>query len=269
MEKSIDELNIAERVAPLDGGLSIWKIGLDRLREQDKNARVMADNKFKTLRDNIAKEKRLESLPFVTKNPVRENEFAIISGHHRTRAAKMAGQTYVYCIVDENTLTPDQIKSKQLAHNALQGFDDPTILSQIWNEISDLELKIASGVTNEDVLKDVGQVKVDEVDFEYQTKQVAVLFTDKGFEDFVSTVNLVEGYSQVMIASFAEFYTFVKTVRQVSEKENVRNIAGILLQMCKIVKEHYKNQEAVKSANAAEAVSQLNELTGKEQDGNS
>ena len=238
-----EELQIAERLASLDGGLAIWKVGLDRLREQDLNARVMSDYKFTVLKENIAKDNKLESLPFVTKNPDRENEFAIISGHHRTRAAKMAGLSYVYCIVDETDLSEQEIKSKQLAHNSLQGIDDPTMLSRIWEKIIDLNLKIASGITSDDVMGEIPAVQIDELTLEYQTKQISILFTDKGYKDFISTVELLQDSDQILLASFKEFYTFVKTVRQVSEKENVRSIAGIMLSMCKIVKKYYKEQD--------------------------
>src|ERR1035437_718535 len=109
MEQNSNELLQAVKLIDLEAGLSIWKIGLDRLREMDKNARVLEVQKFKSLQETIGKDKRLEQLPLVVPKDDTHNEFLIISGHHRTRAARMAGLKYVFCLVDESGLSMDKI----------------------------------------------------------------------------------------------------------------------------------------------------------------
>ena len=110
-----DPKKTKEKIAELENGLSLWKVGIDMLREMDKNARVMESEKFELLKEIIEEDKRLESLPLVTLKKDGRGEFLIISGHHRTRAARMAGLQQIHVLVDENELTLDQIKSKQLS----------------------------------------------------------------------------------------------------------------------------------------------------------
>ena len=95
---------MSERLLGLNNGLAIYKVDVSEVREQDKNARVMDKNRFFRLVENIKKEQRLESLPFCVKNPKRENEFLIISGHHRIRAFREAGFSSLFILVDEKTL---------------------------------------------------------------------------------------------------------------------------------------------------------------------
>jgi len=257
MKTENDKLK-AEKIVSLEQGLSIWKIGIDRLREQDKNARVMNDHKFHLLQKTIKKDKRLESLPFVIgrKRIVKMGgdktkevqEFHIISGHHRTRAARMAGLVDIYCLVDETRLSRDYVKSKQLAHNAIQGSDDPQILSEIFQSIEDIEAQVLSGITEEDLLKDFKPVNIEEINFEFSTKLVSLLFTNKGFEDFELMLETLKDNSEMIgLADHKTFEPFVKTARQVSKREDVRNMTGIVLKICEIVQDYYNRvDEAVK-----------------------
>lgn len=235
-----DQKLIAERLLELEGGLAIWKIGIDRLREQDKNARVLGTEKFKLLQKTIERDKRLESLPFVTPKTIDDREeFWVISGHHRTRAARMAGQQYVYCLVDETNLSLDKVKAKQLAHNAIQGEDDPQILQEIFESIEDLNEQIFAGVTAKDFLKDTSNVKIDEVGLEIETQVISLLFTEKGFKDFEDTLARVSDSEKIYLADFKYFDAFVEAARKTSLNENVRNITGIVLKMCEVVNKHY------------------------------
>jgi hypothetical protein len=239
-QQPVDDLQISVKVADLEQGLSLWKIGLDRLREQDKNARVLEGQKFKALQEIIARDKRLESLPLVAPKDDGHNEFQIISGHHRTRAARMAGLKYVFCLVDESGLPEDKIRAKQLAHNIIQGHDDPQILQEIFNSISDMQAKIDSAVAPEDLLKNIQTVKIDDVQVMFQSQIVSLLFTDKGFSDFKQTLERVAGSSEVYLSDYKYFDEVVTIAREVSKRENIRNVTGIFLKICEIVNNYYE-----------------------------
>lgn len=115
-----DELPEPEVVLELGQGLEIWKIHVDRLREQDVNARAMTRPMFDRLTQTIGRDQRLESLPLCA---VVDDHVEIVSGHHRVRGARAADVQVIHAIVDVSGLTPDQVKAKQLAHNAIAGED--------------------------------------------------------------------------------------------------------------------------------------------------
>ena len=181
-----------ERLLSLDNGLVIYKTHLDFLREADKNARVMSPAMFERLAANIKGDGRLETMPLVKlhKNPAGNTEFLLISGHHRTRAARAAGvmEVYVLCIEDE--LSRSKMLAKQLSHNSLSGQDDPQMLRQIYFEIEDLNARLESGLADmEESLKTA--VKIDEIEFKMDYEIINLFFLPhqkKVFEDAIDSI---------------------------------------------------------------------------------
>ena len=128
-----------ERLLDLGAGLAIWRVHVDDLHEQPLNAQAMTPAQFTRLKTTIERDGRLESLPFcalTSKDPPR---IEIISGHHRTRAARAAELFYVPCLVDETGLAPDPVKAKQLAHNALSGESEAQLVLRIFESISSVD----------------------------------------------------------------------------------------------------------------------------------
>jgi hypothetical protein len=117
---------MSERVADLGGGLELWRFNVDETIEQDLNARAQPKEMFERLTATIGKDGRLEALPFLAQT---QRGLEIVSGHHRVRAARAADVTDIYGVVDVTNLTRDQIAAKQLAHNAISGYDDTQIIS--------------------------------------------------------------------------------------------------------------------------------------------
>jgi len=101
----------------LEVGPKLWlaKVDINILREQDLNARTLTKSMFDQLVRNISNREALESLPYCAET---ERGIEIVSGHHRVRGARAAKITTLFVLVDRSGLTADQIKSKQLAHNA-------------------------------------------------------------------------------------------------------------------------------------------------------
>ena len=135
-----------EVIYEMGSGLVIAKVGIDRVKEQDLNARVMKNEMQDQLTANIAKRGQLESLPFLVQT---ENALEIISGHHRIKSARAAGLKEFIAIVDESGLSRSQIAAKQLAHNAISGFDDDSTLKEIVKMITDVDDMIESFVGKE------------------------------------------------------------------------------------------------------------------------
>ena len=126
-----------ETVADMGSGLVIAKVKLTDFREQDINARIMKTEMQKQLTDNIKKRGQLESLPFCA---LIDGKIEIISGHHRIRSAKDSGVlTELFVILDTTGLRRSQVAAKQLAHNAISGFDDQSTLKEIAKMIDDVD----------------------------------------------------------------------------------------------------------------------------------
>ena len=105
--------------------LYIAKVQLADLKEQDINARIMKNEMQDQLTANI---KNRGQLPLIA---LMGEKLEIISGHHRVKSAREAGLKEIIVILDKSGLTRSKAASKQLAHNAISGFDDESTLREI------------------------------------------------------------------------------------------------------------------------------------------
>jgi hypothetical protein len=234
-----------KRVLELGPDLAIYEVDLDLLREQDKNARIMSAQKFERLVENIKERDTLESLPLCTMS---ENEhgnvqFPIISGHHRTRAARAAGLERIYVMVDESNLTKDQVVSKQLAHNALSGHDDPQLLKDLYESIEGIDARISSGILDQELQFDIPNVRIDEIDLALDYEIINLLFFPKQYENWRDVVDLLENDAHIGVVDKKHWDEFAKTVREVSKRDDIRNMSAVVARMVEIVKAYYKHKD--------------------------
>lgn len=230
----------SEKVADLDSGMSIWKVHVDLCREQYKNARMMEPEKFQQLVENVKKDGHLESLPLCVKRPNPErNEFEIISGHHRVGAARAAGVMLIYILVVEADWSEDRIRSKQLAHNALAGIDDATVLRELYESIKDLELRIASGVRAAELEAKVSGFKIDEMSIELDYRVVNLVFLARQKREFMGAIERILGDDTVVVADLEVYDLFREALAKVKKVEHVRQLTSVLEKMAEIVKDHY------------------------------
>lgn len=239
-----ENIKRVEKLLDLGNGISIWKVHLDAVREQDKNARVMPLEKFERLTANIAKDKRLESLPLVTPiiNQGGNSEFLTISGHHRLRAARSAGMEFVYVMSLDKELSHDQIRAKQLAHNSLSGYDDPIILQELYSEIEDINAKLESGIFDSDLNVEMPSIPADDLKFDFDYELLQILFLPKQKEEFEEILKLMETDAEIYLADKADFERMKEQMIKISKNENIRNTSAIMAKMVDIVEEHYKNK---------------------------
>lgn len=242
---SHENLKKIEKKLDLGNGTSIWLVHLDATREQDKNARVLPPEKFDRLTENIKKDGRLESLPLCIKktNQAGNEEFLIVSGHHRIRAARAAGLTEIFIMTLEEELTRDQIIAKQLAHNALVGYDDPIMLKDLYAEIQDINAKLESGILEGEISIDLPAVSVDELTFDFDYEMLQILFLPKQKERFENVLKLIEADAEVYLADKADFERMKEQVIKISKKENIRNASALMARMVDIVEEYYQNKK--------------------------
>lgn len=238
-----EEVKTSEKLIDLYDGISVYKVHADLLREQDKNARIMTPVKFDRLTANINNDKRLESLPLCVKkvNQSGNEEFHIISGHHRVRAGRAAGIKDFYILNIEEDLTDSQIKSKQLSHNALNGFDDEQVLKEIYLEIDDMEERIKTGLGNNyEPDLDLKTINIDEVTLDIDFEVIDIVFIPEKKTKFDDAIRLIEKDSTVLVEKIENFEAFKQAILKVAHNDDVRNTASILSKMSEIVFEHYE-----------------------------
>ena len=86
-----------EKIYDMGTGLIIAKVQLDKVREQDINARIMRKEMQDQLTANIKNRGQLESLPLLVE---KDGVLEIISGHHRIKSARATGMKEIIAIID-------------------------------------------------------------------------------------------------------------------------------------------------------------------------
>lgn len=137
----------------------IKEVELSLIDLVEKNAHFMAQDTFRQLIANIKRDGQLTSVPFLVEHNT--GRYTVISGNHRVQAAKMAGIIKAtFIVAHEDDITKDEILAIQLSHNSIVGQDDPEILKELLEEITDIAMKEYAHISNEilDAVKDVDYV---------------------------------------------------------------------------------------------------------------
>ena len=237
------------RLADLGEDMALWRIPLTHLREQDKNARVMEVEMFNRLTENIKKNKNLESLPLCVlerDKATKAETFHLISGHHRTRAARAAGLLEVHSLVYEKKLTKSQIRAKQIAHNSLSGYDDPQVLKQIYLEIVSIDSKLESGLSEFDIKIETQAPRITDIKLELDYELLNILFLPRQTKDFEKILDELEPDAKKFIADKKDFEPMAETMRGIAKLDNIRSVPAILARMIEICQEHIKEEKKKK-----------------------
>ena len=250
-------VDVYQKVLDLENGLSIWKVSVNRLREQDRNARTMTAGKFARLVENVKKDQRLESLPLCvpTTAPGGREEMSIISGHHRVRAAVAAGLASLYVLAFNEAIPKARIIAKQLAHNAITGVDDPSLLSELYQEIDDVQARIESALTEQELNTAIRKVAFQEIGYALDFELLCIAFLPHEKEKFDLVIKNIADQASVMVAPMSEFPGFRKAMIAVGRSENIRNVTGMLTRMAELASERLAEIAAEKKPETALAES--------------
>lgn len=235
---------MAEKVYDMGADLALFKGRPEELIAQDVNARVMTPEAFARLTDNIRKDKRLEQLPFAVVRDSGKHE--LISGHHRRDAAQGAGLAEIFWLGDTRTdMTRGTVVAKQLAHNSLQGKDDPATLKDLYAEMDSVHDILESFLTPAD-FDDVSQLEpADAVDLglDIELKCIALVFTPA----VLASLDRIEQWFESNVPDNADVVgvlplDMLARVRQVAlnvaKIEDVRSLGSVFARMCEIVETH-------------------------------
>lgn len=232
-----------EKIAVLDGGLEVWKLDIVTLKEQDVNAQVMDKRRMKILTSNIKNAGALESLPYVYKN--KEN-FEIVSGHHRVRAANAAGLKQIYGLVETKPLTKSQITSKQIAHNELVGEADQEILGRLVKQMKEVDDLIASGLPDEYLNSINGEsvvIDIPQLNFDWRTVQLT--FLPKQMNEFETLCKTVDTKAEfVGVADREQFESFCDAMIQYGRTKNVKSIGTVVSLLTELALREVENGSA-------------------------
>jgi len=125
----------------------------------------------------------------------------------------------------------------QLAHNAITGADDLTILKDLYDGLTDLTMKAYSGI-NEEALygykaMDIGTISEDDITLD----ELVFFFADRnvryvdGVLEMLEKKGIEEGKHSLIFGSETEF---IGVMTRVKKAFGIKNRSVALLKMCQI-----------------------------------
>lgn len=225
-----------EKLLDLPEGFEIWRVPPLLLKEQNRNARVQPGKMFNSLVRNIKKRGALESLPFCGRDG---DVFWIISGHHRVRAAITAGLPSVVVLVDPSARTRAEIVAKQVAHNAINGTDDPAVLLQLLDEIDDIDSLLEAAVSRDDIEKLVAApISVADVRVDYDWKLVTFAFLPKHIKDLDRLLDALSASDLVVTTDVAAHEQVTSALKSLGKVDEIRSMGAIVYRLIEIAQRY-------------------------------
>ena len=226
-----------EVIYDMGQGLVIAKVQIDKVKEQDLNARIMKEDMQNQLTANIQKRGQLESLPYLVEIG---GELRIISGHHRIKSARAAGMKEIIVIIDVSGLTRSQIAAKQIAHNAIAGSDDDSTLREIVKMITDVDDMIESFVGKdimEEPLNQYDKMLSPEIEFDF--KNVVFTFLPHQVKDLDELVKVLEHSAPdiIGVAAYEQCKAFLDTLSRYQKFSDIRNVGAAVHAMVQAANE--------------------------------
>ncbi|EHM3440615.1 ParB N-terminal domain-containing protein [Salmonella enterica subsp. enterica] len=208
---------------------AIRRVMLADLRLLETNAHYMDPDEFSRLVANIRKDGVLTSLPVVYRGTV-------LSGNHRTQAAIKAGLEEADVIEILSELTEDEQKAIQLSHNAIKGKDDSNILRALYDSISSLDLKLYSGLTDDDFkINDIDVQTLSFIQPAYEDMTIAFLPEEKSlFIEAIEKIGKKAKDRLILTARMEDFDTVYRAVINAKSKLNIINTAEAFKTMAEL-----------------------------------
>lgn len=239
MEEATGKIQV-DKLADLGSGLIIAKVKIANIKEQDINARIMKPEMFKQLVDNIKKRGQLESLPLCV---LVGDKIEIISGHHRIRAAREAGMDEVVVILDISGLSRSQIAAKQIAHNAISGFDDQSTLKEIVKLIEDVDDMLESYIGKEILEQPMAELeKLLSPKVEFDWRNITFTFLPHQLKDLEKLIAALESTKPdfIGVAPIEEHKPFMEAINKYQKFANVKNTGSAIHAMIRCTEQMFE-----------------------------
>ena len=201
---------------------------------------------FEQLTLNIRKRGILESLPYCART---ERGIEIVSGHHRIRALRAAGIKEVYILLDDSGLSREEIIAKQLAHNAIQGYDDKQLLKRLFDQIKDAELRLEAFIREETLndlklppVKPVGQIelKIDAKKIMLSFLPIQMSMVTEAIEYIKNNVKGDE--EEKWIAERKNYDEFIEAISRAMDSYRIRNVSFALAKLVELAMERMNDE---------------------------
>lgn len=217
-----------ELIYDMGSDLVIAKVKLNTLKEQDINARIMKKEMQDQLTANIKSRGQLESLPLLA---LKDGKLEIVSGHHRIKSARAAGLKEIIAIIDVSGLTRSKIAAKQLAHNAISGFDDESTLREICKMLDDVDDMMESFI-GKDILEEP-MSKFDKLlapAIRFDFKNIVFTFLPHQVKDMDALIKSLEasGPEIIGVAAYEQCKRFLDTLASYQKFADIKNVGAAI-----------------------------------------
>ena len=211
-----------------------------------ENARFFKRETFRQLRDNIASDKRLSSVPLCYLYD--DGRVEVLSGNHRVSAAIEAGLEKIVVLVLTEAIARSKRIAIQLSHNALVDEDDQSILESLWAQIDSVADKLYSGLDSE-TMKELGDVEL----INFTTPQVPAhavtfMFTDgekDQLQEIMETLtDAVSHSSAVHVCRNSQYEEFLDRIKDIKDAEKVRDGSLAMLRLLELAAEYIETHRS-------------------------
>ncbi len=193
----------------------------------ETNARYMTHEEFNRLVENIRRDGKPTSTPFLCKDD--DGRWLCLSGNHRTLAAIEVGLETITCLATDDNLSEEQKIAIQLSHNAIAGQDDPATLKTLYEKILDTNLKKYSGLDDKTLalLDKFSSISISEANLKFQT--LSMVFLPDELETAKKVIDKAKGQiksaDSVWLARMEDYDRWLDAQETVSSAYNVKNVA--------------------------------------------
>jgi len=212
------------------------------LKLLELNARYMRHEEFMRLVDNVKKDGRLTSVPFCCLEE--DGKYLVLSGNHRVQAAISAGLTSIEVMVTDDKLTKQQKLAIQLSHNQIAGQDDPEILKQIYEEITDIDMKLYTGLDDKtlELIEKASASSFSEAGLEYQSVTLTFLPDElEAAKKVFDSIDTKKGKNEKWFARHKEYDRWMDDMETAGSSYGVKNVATALDIILSVFERHQED----------------------------
>lgn len=230
----------------LGEGMTLMAVEPSSLSLLKDNARFFKRETFRQLRDNIAADRRLSSVPLCYRHD--DGRLEVLSGNHRVQASIEAGVPIILVLVITEALDKSRRIAIQLSHNALVGEDDQNILANLWAQIESVQDKLYSGLDSE-TLKELGDVEL--VSFcapQVPAHLVSFMFTDGEKQQLSEILDILaeaaKRSSAVHVFTGSQYEEFTRLLGSLKDAEKIKDNSLAMTRLLEIASEYLENQKS-------------------------
>jgi len=207
------------------------------LKLLDKNARYMKAEQFQALVENVRKDGNLSSLPLCYRED--DGNLLVLSGNHRTMAARQAGLEQLLVMVVADKKTADEKLGIQLSHNAIAGQDDLVILKELWESIGNVQAKLYAGLDS-DIVKALEGIQfsaISEQRLKYKLANFMFLPEEiESLDELLKETAVAFSSDVVYLASLNTYDAFFDLVVKIKKRCLIKNSAAAFLKLLELAR---------------------------------